>query len=152
MRLSLANHKTGYVNPHYTGFTLIELLVVIAIIAILAAMLLPALAKSKLKAQNISCINNGRQQSLGWRQQSDDNADVLLTAIHNYGGRTPWITGGLDFNGGNMSNWDINQDLAKSPMWPYVGKSPAIFRCPADKSMVRVGTQSLPRVRSISMS
>lgn len=133
------------------GFTLIELLVVIAIIAILAAMLLPTLAKSKTKAQGIMCLNNTKQLTLAWRLYSDDNSDKLLGCQDGMLGRPNWISGGLDFSS-SPDNWDINHDITQSPLWPYTGKSASIFKCPADQSTVQVGKQKLPRVRSNSMS
>ena len=136
------------------GFTLIELLVVIAIIAILAALLLPALNRAKLKAQGIQCMNCHRQLALAWRMYTDDNRDLLLYASGNVTAFEPgvWMGGTMDFDSGNPSNWDPSVDIYQSPMWPYCGKNPTIFKCPADRSYVVVKGQNKSRVRTMVMN
>ena len=129
---------------------MIELLVVIAIIAILAAMLLPALSKAKTKAQGIQCLNNTRQVMLAFKLYADDNQDRVVGS--NAANPLTWMTGSLTLNdGSNPSNWDIKQDITKSPLYRYLS-SPWVFKCPADRSTVTHAGVNLPRVRSISMN
>ncbi len=137
------------------GFTLIELLVVIAIIAILAALLLPALTRAKLKAQSVQCMNNNRQLAIAWRMYTEDNNDTLLYASSDPPStfnQYTWCNGRMDFTTGNRSNWDPTVDIEQESMWPYCGKNLAIWRCPADQSYVLVGGVRKPRIRTMAIN
>jgi prepilin-type N-terminal cleavage/methylation domain-containing protein/prepilin-type processing-associated H-X9-DG protein len=147
-------------NNRVRGFTLIELLVVIAIIAILAAMLLPALTQAKKKAQGIYCMNNTKQMAMAWLMYKDDNNDHLVYNNANMSGgaaATSWVGGWLSFDANNTDNTNvdllINHDRYPSAAFlgPYA-KSAAAFKCPADKSQALEGGVMYPRVRSISMN
>ena len=137
-------------SPRSDGFTLIELLVVIAIIAILAAMLLPALAKAKQKADRITCINNQKQLTLAWIMYADDNNGALApNAATSAAGQPSWVSGVLGWD--QMLPIPDNYDTAKltsSLLGPYCNRSTGIYKCPGDKVPAAKGL----RVRSISMN
>ena len=144
------------VNSYSTGkngFTLIELLVVIAIIAILAGMLLPALAKAKTKAQGIQCLSNQKQLQLGWIMYADDNNDNLVFNALDPSS-SGWVKGILNFDGANPDNTNTLylSDPQYAKLAVYSARSAGIYKCPADKSTVKVKGRVYPRVRSLSMS
>jgi prepilin-type N-terminal cleavage/methylation domain-containing protein/prepilin-type processing-associated H-X9-DG protein len=141
--------------PRNRAFTLIELLVVIAIIAILAAMLLPALGKAKIRAQAVQCMSNNRQLMLAWRMYAEENRDQIPYA-YGTGANAPyaWVNGILSLNNPSaQANWDATSTVMQSLLWQYCGNNLGIWRCPADKSTgLNSAGQRVPRPRSRSMN
>jgi prepilin-type N-terminal cleavage/methylation domain-containing protein/prepilin-type processing-associated H-X9-DG protein len=142
-----ARPRQWFTNPpRSVGFTLIELLVVIAIIAVLAAMLLPALSKAKTRAQMIACGSNLKQLQTGWLMYVPDNNDALPPDISGTNGQA--LPGSWTVGNAQMDTTVSN--LQSGVLFKYV-TSPGVFRCPADRALVR-GTSNLLRTRSYSLS
>lgn len=135
------------------GFTLVELLVVIAIIAVLAALLLPALSRAKNQARRVQCLNNQRQLLLVWQVYSGDQNQMLAVNGHNGLGVDPnlfWVFG----QHGNLPTFVDRKYLiepAYATFAPYL-RNPQVYKCPADPGVVRLTNQPVAVMRSYGMN
>ena len=135
------------------AFTLIELLVVISIIAILAALLMPALSRAKSKAYRVTCTNNQRQLALTLQLYSGDNQDALPS--NGYAdpasGQKFWVLGDGHWNPPSFTNLDLLINPRYAQFADYL-KTADVYKCPADHSKVDLGGTKFPKVHSYSLN
>jgi prepilin-type processing-associated H-X9-DG protein len=118
------------------GFTLVGLIIIVAVLAILAAMLLPALASAKRKAQRINCVNNLKQDGLAFRIWEGDNGDKYPMAVStNKNGSMEYVEGGNTFRHFQVMSNELN--------------TPKILVCPADD---RTPAASFARLKNKNVS
>jgi len=134
------------------AFTLIELLVVIAIIGILAAMLLPALARAKNNGRSAMCLNNLKQLEICWHMYLEDNSDRLapnnsITQINGPAGFSPELSS-VSWVPDSDARTQVNPtNIVNGALYPY-NKSLGIYHCPSDLSTLETpGGQKLPQLR-----
>ena len=136
------------------GFTLIELLVVIAIIAILAALLLPALARARGMAHSVACQSNLKQLQLAWQLYADDYNGWMVrnwvlgatpdAYASSYGTSSSWVCGSALLS-------DSTDGIRQGALWPY-SRAEGLYRCPSDRSLWTYGTHRALRPFNIALN
>ena len=135
------------------AFTLLELLVVVAIIAILAALLLPAVARAKAHGKKVGCINNQRQLALAWLLYTSDNTELIPANGLNDSpdqNRKLWVQG--NFFNPDSSRTNIYMMDPRYALFANYIKTPSTYVCPTDKPTVKVSGVEYPKLRSYAMN
>jgi prepilin-type N-terminal cleavage/methylation domain-containing protein/prepilin-type processing-associated H-X9-DG protein len=135
------------------GFTLVELLVVIAIIALLAALLLPALARGNAAGKKIQCVNNQKQMTAVWLMYAADNNDSLVANGENYPPSPTeklWVQGAFYYPEANTNATYILDP--KYALFANYLQTTKVYVCPTDRSTVTVSGKLYPRLRSYSLN
>ena len=145
-------------------------MVIMVVLTLLVVVCIPAFGRAGVNSKGLRCLNNVRQLANAWRMYADDNRDRMVyasTGGGHFGGSVPvnsnpndlnnyaWSGAHMDYQGGaaNRGNWDVNYDLNKRPLWPYVGRDASVYKCPEDQSSVQdTSGVIVPRVLSMSMN
>ncbi len=132
-------HRPDYTVSHKPihGFTLIELLVVIAIIALLLAILMPSLKKAKEMAKRAYCLSNTKQLTLAWMMYANDYEGKIVNSHSLVAGDGGW-TPSIMTSPTAMKDPEVQlKELETGLLWPYVGKSKGVFRCPTQRKEIK---------------
>ncbi len=156
-----SNQAGGVACRDRRAFTLLELLVVVAVIAIMAALLFPALSRAKGRAVGIACLNNTRQLAVGWALYADDHDGRLAYNLGGAGARKVasvrtnlnWVNSILDWSTSNSDNTNT-ATLTEASLGAYVSRAPGVYRCPGDHVLSETQRAAgwSARVRSYSMN
>jgi prepilin-type N-terminal cleavage/methylation domain-containing protein/prepilin-type processing-associated H-X9-DG protein len=123
--------RGGFIRPTYGGFTLIELLVVIAVIAILMAILMPALNNAREQGKRVVCLSNLKQLGLAWVMYADDNNGKIVNSDVSYTGNPPvttwWVHWPDKGSDSTIEQWEIA--IKKGQLWPYC-RNVHLYKCP----------------------
>ncbi len=138
-------------KPNQSGFTLIELLVVVAIIAILAAMLLPALSKAKAQAHKARCMANHKQLFLAWNMYSDENLDRLVSNSPGTLKGVPWVDSTVHGDTPGFYDPKYFTDPKGAAFANYIQAVP-VYKCPGERTVFKHGTTTEEKLRSYAMN
>lgn len=133
------------------GFTLTDLLVIVAALAILAGMLLSSFSKARVNSQDLRCLNNGRQLTLALHLYAADHQELFPPNEDNNNQLDGWVAGDMAVPV-QATNTVFLTDPRYAKLAQYTGSEYALYRCPADTSVVTMAGENYPRVRSVSMN